>query len=487
MSSNSFAPRLERFVVAVFVCATTMPMAYVGLRGLSISAWVAGPVALAAAVVFLRPLARALPTKLDGWSRGRAMWSSIWLLGALLATTQSARLSVFMLDPNLPSYSLIPSDRWLVEHSCLTAYTEGARLALEGESNVYVPELYLDRKIGNFTVDAFHYPPPFLFFTLAVRWLGGGDYVSMRALWYAASGLGLIAALMLVAWRLDERVRLRMIATAPALWVAMPIQIALQMSNVQILVVVVSMLAWVALPSSRLLGGILLASTTVAKLFPGILAVLLTVQRRWREQFWAVATAVLITLLTFVVFGWAPFQTFVRYELPKLSSGEAFARPLSRPFAVASNNAPFGIPLKLAELGVPGMSLGVGRAISTIYGLALLALTIRAGRNRDRGGAQEAAVWLSLLSLGQLASPFAPANYVMVGTLWLVCLDRERFSPWSVALIWILLCAPFILPREIEYTIRAAAFLPSQVVCLAVPAWVLWQLGARADASVARA
>ena len=58
-----------------------------------------------------------------------------------------------------------------VEHNCLTAYAVAVHLAVEGGDNIYDPSYYRNTTIptpihesvrGIFTVDGFHYPPPFL-------------------------------------------------------------------------------------------------------------------------------------------------------------------------------------------------------------------------------------------------------------------------------------------------------------------------------------
>jgi hypothetical protein len=188
----------------------------------------------------------------------------------------------------------------------------------------------------------------------------------------------------------------------------------------------------------------------------------------------------------YAVVGPAPFRAFVEYELPRLSSGEAFARPFSRPFAVAHNMSPFGISLKLEKLGVPGMSLASGRIIATLYGLVLLALAIWVARRglahalAATGATGEISVWLALLSLGTLASPFAPASYVLASVVWLVAIDREDFSIPFAGIVWIATSAPFLLPREGDFLVRTLAYAPAQLAALSVPIYVLWRAGRRA-------
>jgi len=255
---------------------------------------------------------------------------------------------------------------------------------------------------------------------------------------------------------------------------------------VQLLVLSIAVLAWAAFRRFRPLGGALLAVAIVAKIFPGILALDLLLRRRWRDAASTAAFGLVFCGAIYAVVGPAPFRAFVEFELPRLSSGEAFARPFSRAFAVAHNMSPFGIAVKLEKLGVPGMSLASGRVIATIYGLVLLALAIWVARRgvahalAAAGATSEISVWLALLSLGTLASPFAPASYVLASVVWLVAIDREDFSIPFAGIVWIATSAPFLLPREGDFLVRTLAYAPAQLVALTVPIYVLWRAGRRA-------
>lgn len=249
----------------------------------------------------------------------------------------------------------------------------------------------------------------------------------MRSVWFGLSGLALLTALVLIALRLEPNARVRAIALLPAIWISIRALLGLQMSNFQVMVVAISALALVAFSRFPVLGGALVGLAMVRKLFPGILFLYLLVARRWRDAAWTAGFAALFCLLALALFGSAPFRAFVEYELPRLSSGEAFARPFSMPFAVAANMSAFGLALKLQWLEVPGMSLAVGRVLSAIYGLAMLVLVIRSGSRPLRTRGEETAVWLALLSLGTLASPFAPASYVLLSLVWL-CASIEAAS-----------------------------------------------------------
>jgi len=351
------------------------------------------------------------------------------------------------------------------------------KLTGEGEQNIYNDELYRERKLGSFRVDLYHYPPPFLLLPLAVRAAVGGEFESVRALWFGMSALTLMLAMGLLAYRLEPEGRLRAIGMAPLIWCSMPVLSGLQMSNVQILVVSISVIALASFPRKSAIGGAFLAMSAVAKIFPGILFIYLVARRKWKEVAWTAGFALFLTVFALVVVGPTPFQSFLEYELPRLSSGEAFSRPFSREFAVARNIAPFGIPLKLGWLGIPGMTLEVGRVVSMIYLLGVVGLAIWSGRRVPQTSTEAASIWLSLLSLGTLASPFAPANYVLMSLVWLVCINRETFRPTAAVVIWLLISAPFLISREAPFLLQAISHFPAQALAIGVPVVILWNAG----------
>ena len=159
--------------------------------------------------------------------------------------------------------------------------------------------------------------------------------------------------------------------------------------------------------------------------------------------------------------------------------------PFSRAAAVARNMAPFGIPLKLGWLGIPGMTPEVGRVVSMIYLLGVMGLAIWSGRRQPRSNTEAVSIWLSLLSLGTLASPFAPANYVLVSLVWLVSINRDLFRPLVVVVVWLLVSVPFLISREAPFLLQSICYLPSQALAIGVPVVILWSAGlARAPEDV---
>lgn len=480
--------KVERLSVALVASGAAAMAVFVGLRGVDAGRWAALAIALALGIAAAGTLVRRLPADLDGLARTHRGWTIAWALVALVAVGQTARMSAFMLDPGQKQHSLFPDDPWYVAHCCLTAYSEAARFALEGNANIFTPELYLDRKIGSFQVDAYHYPPSFLILPLTLRSLAGNDFEHQRMVWFGISTLALLVAMGAAAAALEPRARRRAIAVAPAVWISIPVQLGFQMSNVQLLVISISVLSWAAFRRIRPLGGALLALATVSKIFPGILGLDLVLRRRWKDVASTAVFAVVFCGAIYAVVGPEPFRAFVDFELPRLSSGEAFTRPFSRSFAVAHNMSPFGAALKLEKLGLPGMGMGTAKLFSLAYGIALVGLAIWAARRgalstavaKGTSATTELSVWLALLSLGTLASPFAPASYVLASVVWLAAVDREDFSPLFAGLVWLATSAPFLLlEREGEFVQRTLAFLPAQLLALGVPTYVLWRAATR--------
>jgi hypothetical protein len=112
-----------------------------------------------------------------------------------------------------------------------------------------------------------------------------------------------------------------------------------------------------------------------------------------------------------------------------------------------------------------------------IYVLGVVGLAIWSGRRQPRTSTEAISVWLSLLSLGTLASPFAPANYVLVSLVWLVCINRDLFKPAVAVAIWLTISVPFFIPREAPFLLQAICFFPAQALALGVPVVILWSAG----------
>src|SRR5882724_9121610 len=250
-----------------------------------------------------------------------------------LALVQMARLAVFMVDPSQVSYSSIPSSKWELEHSCLSAYFVSAQAA-STSTNIYDDALFTmpdddpnpirkARMLGPFKIDVFEYPPPFLLLPRALLRLTS-DFLRFRMLWFALNGGVILVALLAVARSLGPAAGTRALLLSPLVWVAFPTISNLQKGNVQGMVIALSMLAMVLFERRRFAaGGILLAFVTASKLYPGLLVVYLLVRRRWKAVAWAAAAGAALAVVTLLDLGWAAYAAFLEH-LPGLMGGEAF-------------------------------------------------------------------------------------------------------------------------------------------------------------------
>jgi hypothetical protein len=370
-------------------------------------------------------------------------------LATLVAIVQLARLAAFMVNPSLVEYSSVPASKWEVEHSCLSAYFVAAQ-ASSSTPNVYDNSLYSmpddnpseprkARRIGPFNIDAFEYPPQFLLLPRALQLLTP-DFMNLRMLWFALNGGTLLLALVVVARFLGPADGTRALLLSPLIWLALPTLSTLQKGNVQGIVIAASMLAMVLFERRRwAAGGAILAFMTVSKLFPGLLIVYLLARRQWRAAAWTMAFAGALSLLTLLILGWASYAAFLDH-LPGLLSGEAFPA-LRRPAAMAINFSIPGLVFKLGLFGVPGMSFGVAKIVGWGYTLVALAATVYAGLRNLRDG-EKPLVWMAILIVATLRSPFLPQAYAALPPLWLLTLLAATCAPRTRAPSMVLLaCA----------------------------------------------
>jgi len=402
-----------------------------------IAAVVAGLVGL---LVYRRPI---VPLDEAACSPGLKAVSGLATIGALV---QIARLAVFMVDPSQVGYSAVPTSQWEVQHSCLSAYFVSAQ-ALSSAPNIYDDSLYSmpdddpagprkARMIGPFKIDVFEYPPPFLLLPRTLAPLTP-DFMSLRRLWFGLNGGVVLLALLVMARFLGPAAGTRALLLSPLVWLALPTLSVLQKGNVQTMVIAAAMLAMALFERKRFAaGGVLLAFATVSKLYPGMLVVYLLARRQWRAMAWTAAMAVAFTVLTFVEFGWAPYAAFLDH-LPGLLGGEAFPA-FRNPAAIAINFSIPGLVFKLKLFGVPGMSFGAAKILGWIYTLVAVGVTVYAGLKTLRDE-ERPLVWLAILILATLRSPFLPQAYAAFPPLWLLTLLAANAAATTKTLLWVLL------------------------------------------------
>jgi alpha-1,2-mannosyltransferase len=405
---------LERLAIALAGCALAAPLLIVGLRAVRLPLTVTCLVVAVVLIAAVPRVVRTLPPGLDGVARWRPVAAVLWLLLALGAAVQTARLSTFMLDPEARGYSLFPGRDLQHDHPAEES-----------------------RRVGPLEMDDFVYPPTLLLWprlSMAVT----ADRLRLRALWFALTGLLLAAAYLAAAAWTGGRAGARLALLFPLFWLSLPVQAGLQLGNFHPAMVALSVLAMLAFNRRRdKLGGSLLAVAVAAKLSPAVLLVYLAARGRWRAIAWTAAAGAALVALTLGLFGPALFRAFFHGHLPALISGEAFSSVLgpesmaARPGPVAGNLSPHGLVLKLQQLGLPPLTAELARAVLLTVSvahlmlmLALAALVARRnqtplpGRQPDRRTLLLG--WLALISLGAFQAPFIPASYGSLSVIWLV-------------------------------------------------------------------
>jgi hypothetical protein len=208
------------------------------------------------------------------------------------------------------------------------------------------------------------------------------------------------------------------------LWISVPTLSTLQKGNVQPMVIAATMLAMLLFERRHdATGGALLAFVTVSKLYPGLFVVYLLAQRRFRAVAWTVGMSCAFALASLLLFGSGTYAAFLDH-LPRLLSGEAFPA-LRRPVAMAINLSIPGLLFKAKLFGVSGLSFETAARLGSVYLLAAVALTAFAGL-RATPDEDKPAVWLAVLILATLRSPFLPQAYGLLPGLWLLILLASR-------------------------------------------------------------
>lgn len=425
-----------------------------------------------------------LPTSLDGLGKRHRLLTGLYVVLALAAVVSMARVSVFIGDPTRVDQQVVPGEKFLETHSCLTAYVHAAKLSQQRVDNLYAEQWWhgahglpplpagVENPYRPFLLDYYAYPPPFLLIMAPLAPLAG-DFPAQRALWFGINGLLLAVGLWIVARWVDGPGSHRVLLLAPVFLGSLPVLGTLQIGNFQIAVVMLSILAMVAFHQDRnVIGGALLAFAILSKISPGIFGVYLLAQRRFRSAAWTAGFGVFFLLLSLLLHGVSPIQSFLTYTLTRISSGEAFSFLAEGQFNVLTNMSLFGFPFKLQLLGVAVSDpWTVARRLGRIYSVVLVLLAFFAAyRQGDRR--TQALTWMSLLVLSALQSPFAP-GYVIIGLLWAITLlavevQRARGAV-TLLVLWIVLT---IVPHLSVSLLGIFSILQSAVT-IGVPIWLI--------------
>jgi alpha-1,2-mannosyltransferase len=492
---------LGRAAVSAFVASLIGLFALTAVAGLTGSLGGAAAAAVAAASVAGAITWQRFSPSID-WAASSRAFQTASAVAAVVAVVMLARLTVFIVDPSRTSCSVLPGSEWDVRHACVTAYFVAADVVTR-VPNVYDLSIYAapdddlskprkPRTIGLFRIDQYEYPPPFLLLPRAISVLAP-DFLRFRMVWFGLNGLVILVGLAVVAWHLQRDAAARALLFVPFVLASIITLNTLQKGNVQLAVIAVSMIAMVLVERrNSAAGGALLAFVTMAKLYPGLLVLYLLVRREWRALVWTAAFALLFLVLTLVDIGWQPFVAF-RQQFPRLLSGEAFPA-FRNPAAIAINHSIPGLVFKLKLFGAAGMGFGAARTVGTLYMLLAVALTVMVARRTPRDG-EGPLVWMTILILATLRSPFLPLSYAPFPAIWLMTLLFATTAPERRSLALFLVgffVLNIYLPSDSGLDPRLVALITTipQALTIALAAVVLrrfavWQRAVRAAPSYA--
>ena len=480
-------------VAACLACLSGL-FAFSCVAGLTGSSTAAGGVAILAGglVAWRGPKSGLAPGRVNVADlRPLPRWVAIaGGVAALAALLLFARLTVFIVDPEKTVWSFAPSSDWETRHVCLTAYHVAAE-ASHSVANVYDDGLYSEpssdptaprkpRRLGAFNIDVFEYPPPFLLLPRALQ-LATPGFLDLRRLWFGLSGGLLLLALVVVA-RFPRPDDTRLLFSA-FVWASIPTLSAFQKENVQLMVIAAAMLAMILIERRReAAGGAILAFVTVGKIYPGLLVVYLLARRRNRAVAWTAGFAAAFSLTALLLFGSGTYAAFLDH-LPRLLSGEAFPA-LRRPAPIAINLSVPGLLFKAKLFGLSGVSYEAAGRLGAVYMLVALALTVLAGRRATRED-DKPLVWLAVLILATLRSPFLPQAYGLLPGAWLLTLLAARRAADPKALLcafagWLALSFYWPLDWPIDARLLAVLTAVQQAVLIGLVVLALRRTRARA-------
>ena len=399
----------------------------------------------------------------------------VWLLGT----------ATFIFNVKVTRF--VRRDMIGLNHNCFTAYATAAYLASTKAENIYSPYHYASASaspsstpihkevLGIFRVDDFLYPPPFLIVPYGLLVIFK-SFFAMRTAWFILTVITVIAALVGGAWWCGAFRSQYLLLLFPLLLCAPTVQTTLQIGNVHILVIAISLLAMIAFEERHpLIGGALLGLAVVTKIWPAVLVIYLVAQRRWQAVFYLALAVAVYTVSAFLLFGPAPFYDFITYGLPRVQSGEAFAHMRWYLPTVAENMSIFGIPHKLYALGLLStapklVSPVLAWSFTAVIGVIVIATGLRrieGDQRNDNNRLIQVQLWLALLTLVQLRSPFLPWHYGVISTLWLLLFLAASMRGWQLGVIvvaWICLCINIPIAflsetAEIGYTLVVSLFI----------------------------
>lgn len=385
-----------------------------------------------------------------------------WGLVIVVVVVLLARLALFIDDPYKVHDSLDPNNTFMVEHTHMSGYISGVWVAEHDPRNLYNIHRYSSPNADSILPsivpmqrDVYVYPPPFLLLP-RIFTLFTSSFVALRATWYVLYILTLLAATLGVARWVGGRVGAALAVLTPLIWISLPTLSTLQVGNIHVMLCYVGAVTAMVLfyRGRHVLGGAALGFAIVAKVSPGILVLYLLIQRRWRPAAWTAGWCVIYSVLSYAIFGWGPWRSFLSDGTWKnIASGKFFDFVLDVKTNQLINYAPFGIPYKLGQMGWHfGNPHSAGLLIANIYTVLVLALVVAVALRLYRRArvepdtplfrAENLAVWLGILTLASFREPFGPWLYIAVGAIWLFAvysagmLNPTRINIAVVAIVW---------------------------------------------------
>jgi hypothetical protein len=461
-----------RAAAGATVLVTFAPALAAGAVGLGVPGVAAIPLGVVLGLLSAAWSSRHLQPLLEA-AIGRSPLFAALVVAGVLVLIPMARLSVFMADVSRVDCAFLGSDGFRLNHSCLSAYSEAARLSVGAGHNVYEESAYRGRFLGRLRVDTYHYPPPFLLLSRGVAAISG-DFFAQRATWYALQVTMLLCSAVGLCWWIGGAPGGRLLLLLPFALCAPSVVSGLQFGNYQTTALSLAVVGLALIASSRLVAGTgFIAIAAATKIFPGLLVVYLLFARRWKTVAATAAWCAVLVALTVAVTGVRPFVDFVQYEMPRISDGSAFPQA-NEPRTAAVNNGFYGMVFKLRMLGWAVMTVEAGQTLTAIYGVALLAVAMALGWRRDgllpgtdpRDRLDTVALWLALVGLASFRSPFVGAAYGMASTMWLVAVLAARDG---TARQWILGLTTLALAFAASWMLP-----PPRLDGQPPAAWVLW-------------
>ncbi len=395
-------------------------------------------------------LAARLPAVLDGNLNRRRALTSFVALAVLIGLAQGTRLTAFMANYKLTWGSAMPFVEDGIDHECLAAYLYAGELNARGVADVYEPTLYPDSEsstpieiesavtgMDRVIDDPYLYPPVFLLLPRLALALSD-DYGALRFGVFAVNSVAfLIVSLLFCAW-IGSKHGIVPGLLLPLLWGSIPTLFNFQFGQFQLMAVVLSVAAMLAFEYKRhALGGSLLAFAVLGKIFPGILVFWLLVRRDWKAIRWTATWGLALTLISLVVVGPETYRHFLSEQVPRLASGDVAPFFKESNFQIATNISVYGLAFKLQALGVLDDAELIAKLLNTAFTLGLLFFAIQTARRAGMSREDRAIVWIALIVLATMRSPYLPSVYGYVGAIWLLSLMARRAtgSKWRIGAV----------------------------------------------------